>query len=78
MVIQAYVLLQTDIGASVAVSAGLAEISGVVQADVVTGPYDVIARIEAATIEDLSKVVISRIQQVPGISRMVTCTTVTP
>jgi DNA-binding Lrp family transcriptional regulator len=39
----------------------------------VTGPYDVILRAEARTMDDLGKLIVSRIQQVNGITRTLTC-----
>ena len=41
-------------------------IDGVVSADDVTGPYDVIARAEADTVDELGKMVVSRVQMIDG------------
>ena len=49
------------------------EIDGVVAADDVTGPYDVIVRTEAPSLDDLGKLVVSQIQAVEGITRTFTC-----
>ena len=76
MVVQAYILIQTDVGKAAAVAAAIAAIPGVLQAEDVTGPYDVIARVEAGTIDELGKLVIARIQEVAGITRTLTCTVV--
>ena len=46
------------------------------RAEDVTGPYDVIARVEARTVDELGKLVIAKIQDVPGITRTLTCTVV--
>ncbi|ROP43781.1 Lrp/AsnC ligand binding domain-containing protein [Pseudokineococcus lusitanus] len=73
---QAYVLVQTQVGRSAEVSAALAAISGVVLAEDVTGPYDVIARVEAATSGELGRLVQQKVQQVDGITRTVTCAVV--
>ena len=43
------------------------------EADDVTGPYDVIVRAEAETVDDLGKLVVARIQSVEGITRTLTC-----
>ena len=45
---------------------------GVQIAQVVTGPYDVIARVDAASMEALGTV-IDRIQAVAGVTRTLTC-----
>ena len=74
--VQAYILIQTEVGKAASVAASIADISGVTNAEDVTGPYDVIARVEAHTVDDLGKLVIARIQDVPGITRTLTCTVV--
>ncbi|QKE84221.1 Lrp/AsnC ligand binding domain-containing protein [Arthrobacter sp. NEB 688] len=74
--VQAYILIQTDVGRAASVAETIAGIDGVVLAEDVTGPYDVIARVEAATVDELGKLVISRIQDTEGITRTLTCTVV--
>ena len=74
--VQAYVLIQTEVGRASAVAESIAKITGVTVAEDVTGPYDVIAKVEARTVDDLGKLVIARIQDVPGITRTLTCTIV--
>ncbi|GGL41157.1 Lrp/AsnC ligand binding domain-containing protein [Phycicoccus endophyticus] len=74
--VQAYILIQTDVGRAAAVAATIAAIDGVVLAEDVTGPYDVIARVEAPTVDELGRLVISRIQDTDGITRTLTCTVV--
>jgi DNA-binding Lrp family transcriptional regulator len=72
-VVQAYILIQTEVGKSSNVAEVIARITGVVQAEDVTGPYDVIVRAEAETVDDLGKLVVAQIQQVEGITRTLTC-----
>jgi DNA-binding Lrp family transcriptional regulator len=74
--VQAYILIQSEVGKAAAVSAEVAGIDGVVLSEDVTGPYDVIARIEARNVDELGKMVIAKIQEVPGITRTLTCTVV--
>ncbi|WP_153398675.1 Lrp/AsnC family transcriptional regulator [Ornithinicoccus halotolerans] len=74
--IQAYLLVQTEVGRSSAVARAIADLDGVLSAEDVTGPYDVIAQIEAPTVDDLGRLVIARIQEVPHITRTTTCTVV--
>ena len=76
MVVQAYILIQTEVGQAAEVAREIAQIAGVTLAEDVTGPYDVIARVEAHTVDDLGKLVIARIQDVAGITRTLTCTVV--
>jgi DNA-binding Lrp family transcriptional regulator len=71
--VQAYVLVQTEVGKAADVAVAIGEIAGVAQADDVTGPYDVIVRAEADNVDDLGKLVVAQIQAVPGITRTLTC-----
>ena len=48
-------------------------VDGVVVAEGVTGPYDVIARAEAGSMNDLGRMVVRDIQQIEGITRTITC-----
>jgi DNA-binding Lrp family transcriptional regulator len=72
-VVQAYILIQTEVGKAAAVASTIAEIGGVTQAEDVTGPYDVIVRAEANNVDELGKLVVARIQAVAGITRTLTC-----
>ncbi|MEZ0090682.1 Lrp/AsnC family transcriptional regulator [Streptacidiphilus sp. EB129] len=71
--VQAYILIQTEVGKATAVASVISEIPGVLQAEDVTGPYDVIVRAEAETVDDLGRLVVAQIQQVEGITRTLTC-----
>ena len=74
--VQAYVLIQSEVGKAALVAEAIAKISGVTMAEDVTGPYDVIARVEARTVDELGKLGIAKIQDVTGITRTLTCTVV--
>lgn len=73
MVVQAYILIQTDPGKAAAVAREIADLKGVTQAEDVTGPYDVIVRAEARNMDELGKLVVARVQAVDGITRTLTC-----
>ena len=73
MKVAAYVLIQTELGEAANVARAAAEVPGVITADDVTGPYDVVVKAEAADVDELGKLVVSRIQAVPGITRTLTC-----
>ncbi|GMU78954.1 MAG: AsnC family transcriptional regulator [Acidimicrobiia bacterium] len=73
MAISAYVLIQTEVGKAAHVASSARAIPGVVAADDVTGPYDVIVRTEADSLDDLGRMVVSQIQAVEGITRTFTC-----
>jgi DNA-binding Lrp family transcriptional regulator len=72
-VVQAYILIQTEVGKAAAVAAAIAELAGVASAEDVTGPYDVIVRAEAKNVDELGKLVVASIQGVDGITRTLTC-----
>ena len=74
--VQAYILIQTEVGKSASVAEAIRGVAGVASAEDVTGPYDVIARVEADSVDDLGKLVIAKIQDVEGITRTLTCTVV--
>lgn len=71
--VSAYILVQTNVGKAVEVVRAISAIDGVKAADDVTGPYDVIVLAEAATMDELGGLVVAQVQQVPGITRTVTC-----
>jgi DNA-binding Lrp family transcriptional regulator len=71
--VAAYVLIQTEVGKAGQVARAVAEIKGVQAVEPVAGPYDVIARAEARGMDDLGKLVVSRIQAVNGVTRTLTC-----
>ena len=51
----------------------VSDLEGVVTAEGVTGPYDVIVRAGADTMDELGRMVVGRIQLIEGIIRTVTC-----
>jgi DNA-binding Lrp family transcriptional regulator len=72
-VVQAYILVQTEVGKAAAVATEIARLEGVVSAEDVTGPYDVIVRAEAPDVDLLGQLVVARVQGVSGITRTLTC-----
>ncbi|HEY3200353.1 MAG TPA: Lrp/AsnC ligand binding domain-containing protein [Actinomycetes bacterium] len=73
MVVQAYILVQTEVGKAAQVAREIGKINGVTQAEDVTGPYDVIVRAEAQSVDELGKLVVSQVQAIDGITRTLTC-----
>ena len=53
--VQAYILIQTEVGKAAQVAKTISEITGVIQAEDVTGPYDVIVRAEAESVDELGR-----------------------
>jgi DNA-binding Lrp family transcriptional regulator len=73
MSVNAYILIQTEVGKAASVAREIGQISGVTSAEDVTGPYDVIVRAEADSVDELGKLVVASVQAVPGITRTLTC-----
>ncbi|MFI5065095.1 MAG: Lrp/AsnC family transcriptional regulator [Streptosporangiales bacterium] len=71
--VQAYILVQTEVGKAADVARRIGSITGVTMAEDVTGPYDVIVRAEAPNVDDLGRLVVAQIQGVAGITRTLTC-----
>jgi DNA-binding Lrp family transcriptional regulator len=71
--VSAYILIQTEVGKAADVAGEVRAIDGVVSADDVTGPYDVIAHAEAETVDELGRLVVSKVQMIDGITRTLTC-----
>jgi DNA-binding Lrp family transcriptional regulator len=73
MSVNAYVLIQTEVGKAASVADHVRAIPGVIAADDVTGPYDVILRAEANSVDELGQMIVSRVQMLEGITRTLTC-----
>ena len=71
--VEAYVLIQTEVGKAAQVAQEVKRIAGVREAEAVTGPYDAIVHAEADDVDSLGKLVVARIQSVEGITRTLTC-----
>jgi DNA-binding Lrp family transcriptional regulator len=71
--VTAYILVQTEVGKAAQVAKDIIDITGVQQAQSVTGPYDVIVRAEAQNIDELGQLVVAHVQAVAGITRTLTC-----
>lgn len=73
MAVSAYVLIQIEMGKAGEVASRIRDIEGVDTADIATGPYDIIARTSAETMDDLGRMVVGQIEMVDGITRTLTC-----
>jgi DNA-binding Lrp family transcriptional regulator len=71
--LSAYILIQTEVGKASAVRKAVSAVPGITHADDVAGPYEVIARAEVESLEELGRKVISAVQAIPGITRTITC-----
>jgi DNA-binding Lrp family transcriptional regulator len=71
--VEAFVLIQTEVGKAAQVALAVKGIPGVKSAEAVTGPYDAIVHAAADDVDSLGKLVVARIQAVEGITRTLTC-----
>ena len=73
MAVTAYLFIETEGGKTAGVVTALRGMGGVITADAITGPSDVIVRLETADIDALGRMVVSEIQAIDGIARTQTC-----
>jgi DNA-binding Lrp family transcriptional regulator len=73
MAVTAFVLVTTSVGRTKQVLQGLRKIDGVKSADAVMGPYDVIAVVEADSLESIGKIITLHFHKVDGLERTTTC-----
>lgn len=71
--VEAYILIQTEVGRAAEVSRQIAAIPGVTSSEAVTGPYDAIVHTQADDVDSLGRLVVAKIQAVSGITRTLTC-----
>jgi DNA-binding Lrp family transcriptional regulator len=72
-VIAAYILIETEAGKAATVAAALRDLPDVPETAVLAGPYDVIARAQAQNIDELARLVTSRVQAIDGVLRTMSC-----
>ena len=73
MATKAYVLIEAQVGKTKEVVETIRSLKGVASVDVVTGPYDAIAVIQAETLNEIGDLIVAKVHPVAGISRTVTC-----
>jgi DNA-binding Lrp family transcriptional regulator len=71
--LSAYVLIETEVGKVAHVAQALTKLDGVQLAEDLAGPYDVIARLQAPSLDELGRLVVAQIQVQDGVTRTVTC-----
>lgn len=70
---KAFVLIEAEVDKSHKVIAALKEIEGITTVERVTGPYDIIAVVEAERLYEIGSLVTGKIKPIPGVSRIVFC-----
>ena len=79
MAVNAYVLIETEVGKSKAVATRLSEIAQIghsgqlSEINTVTGPYDVIVKITHNDLDSVGQIVTCSIQTIGGVQRTTTC-----
>jgi DNA-binding Lrp family transcriptional regulator len=73
MAAKAFVLIETAVGKTREVYSALQKIDAVRSVDAVTGPYDVIIKIEGDDLDIIGELVIKKIHIIPGVIRTMTC-----
>ena len=76
MATKAYVLIETAVGKTREVAVALRSLKGIYSADVVTGPYDIIAVIDGGDLGSIGDMVPGQVHTIGGITRSVTCLSV--
>jgi len=69
MSISAYVFIECTAGAAREVAREVSKIKGVIRANATTGPYDVIALVEASDMNVLGDFIVTKIQSLSGVLR---------
>jgi DNA-binding Lrp family transcriptional regulator len=65
--------MQTEVGKEAKVANDVVDITGMQEAEAITGPYNVIVRAEARNLDELGKLVVAPVQAIDGITRTLTC-----
>jgi DNA-binding Lrp family transcriptional regulator len=73
MAAKAFVLIETAVGKTKEVIGILNKSEGVKSVDAVTGPYDIIAVLEAEDLNSIGSMVTNKVHPIPGVNRTVTC-----
>ena len=73
MTVHAYILIQADVGTAADVAAAVGSLGPILSSEVAMGPYDVIARAEAPTMDELGQVVVHAVQGISGVERTLLC-----
>ena len=76
MILKAFILIETGMAKTKDVVSALGKVEGVKSADAVTGPYDIIATVEAKDLEGIGNLVTAKIHPTPGVARTITCPSV--
>ena len=71
--VNAYILIQAEVGSAADVAEATAALPQVTVAEVAVGPYDVIARATGQDMDELGGVVVNAVGNIPGVERTLLC-----
>ncbi|NQU17965.1 MAG: Lrp/AsnC ligand binding domain-containing protein [Candidatus Saganbacteria bacterium] len=69
----AYILIESLPGKSLELVSAIKRLEGLTNVHLVTGPYDVIAYLEAADLKSIGEIIVKKIKSTGFVSRTVTC-----
>ncbi|KXA94521.1 hypothetical protein AKJ36_02760 [candidate division MSBL1 archaeon SCGC-AAA259I07] len=69
----AYILIATKVGDTEIAVDEIKRLDRIQEANVYTGPYDIIAKAEADSIDEITNTLMKEIRQMPEIKKTVTC-----
>ena len=75
MATRVFILIETQVGKVRDVVTELRTYTGIKTVDAITGPYDVIAQIEAEDMGAVADLVTGKVQGIRGVMRTITCVT---
>ncbi len=70
---RAWILIETQVGQVQQATEALRSLEGIKSADIVAGPFDIIALVEAPDMTAMAELVTGRVQAVHGVMRTITC-----
>ena len=73
MAIRAYLLIEAQAGTGNSILKELRGLRETIQADRVTGPYDLICILESDDLDKLGDIVRDTVHRIPGVSRTMSC-----
>jgi len=70
---EAYILITVQAGKARDVYEELSKIKEITHVDAIAGPFDIIALVKAPDFNAIGRLVIEKIQNIPGVERTLTC-----
>jgi DNA-binding Lrp family transcriptional regulator len=71
--VRAYVLITATAGKALEVVQALKGQDGIIEADAITGEYDVIAQIKADDVAGIGRLIVDKVQSADGVFKTITC-----